>query len=259
MTSGEAGRSSPAERTIIRPTVASRQHCLGVHDEARYPTSVDPQSSVRAATDLSHRRVRAGRRRRVARADAALHRRAAEGRVRAPARARPGTDRRRASSDAGHDRDAAISKFRQSNQFFYLTGVEVPRAMLLMDGRDEGRHALPRRRATSGWSGRRGRCSPPGEEAAAADRHRRACCRATTSPRSSRSSRRQAATVYMPHPGRSARRRRAGSSRGASRGEPRTIPGTAACRAKPAFIARSRRRRRGARSRTSIRSSTRCG
>ena len=26
-------------------------------------------------------------------------------------------------------------KFRQNNQFYYLTGVEVPRAILLMDGR----------------------------------------------------------------------------------------------------------------------------
>ena len=26
-------------------------------------------------------------------------------------------------------------KFRQNNQFFYLTGVEVPRAILLIDGR----------------------------------------------------------------------------------------------------------------------------
>jgi Xaa-Pro aminopeptidase len=31
--------------------------------------------------------------------------------------------------------ESGYLKFRQSNQFFYLTGVEVPRAILLMDGR----------------------------------------------------------------------------------------------------------------------------
>src|SRR5438046_4946394 len=30
---------------------------------------------------------------------------------------------------------SAYEKFRQSNQFYYLTGVETPRAILLMDGR----------------------------------------------------------------------------------------------------------------------------
>src|SRR5690606_14946869 len=30
----------------------------------------------------------------------------------------------------------AYVRFRQHNQFFYLTGVEVPRALLLLDGRD---------------------------------------------------------------------------------------------------------------------------
>src|SRR5574339_564877 len=29
----------------------------------------------------------------------------------------------------------AYLKFRQNNQFFYLSGVEVPRALLLLDGR----------------------------------------------------------------------------------------------------------------------------
>src|SRR4051812_32994452 len=37
----------------------------------------------------------------------------------------------------GATEDAAYVKFRQSNQFFYLTGVESPRAMLLIDGRDK--------------------------------------------------------------------------------------------------------------------------
>src|SRR5439155_14987641 len=30
---------------------------------------------------------------------------------------------------------SAYEKFRQSNQFYYLTGVETPRAILVMDGR----------------------------------------------------------------------------------------------------------------------------
>src|SRR5512132_1594101 len=35
----------------------------------------------------------------------------------------------------GATETSSYEKFRQSNQFFYLTGVEVPRARLLMDGR----------------------------------------------------------------------------------------------------------------------------
>jgi Xaa-Pro aminopeptidase len=35
----------------------------------------------------------------------------------------------------GATEDAAYIKFRQNNQFFYLTGVESPRAILLVDGR----------------------------------------------------------------------------------------------------------------------------
>jgi Xaa-Pro aminopeptidase len=35
----------------------------------------------------------------------------------------------------GATEDAAYVKFRQNNHFFYLTGVETPRAILLMDGR----------------------------------------------------------------------------------------------------------------------------
>jgi Xaa-Pro aminopeptidase len=45
--------------------------------------------------------------------------------------------------------------FRQSNQFFYLTGVEVPRALLLLDGRTRRAHLFipprdPRREASEG-------------------------------------------------------------------------------------------------------------
>ena len=35
----------------------------------------------------------------------------------------------------GTTETANTLKFRQNNQFFYLTGVEVPRAILLIDGR----------------------------------------------------------------------------------------------------------------------------
>ena len=35
----------------------------------------------------------------------------------------------------GATETAAYEKFRQSNQFYYLTGIEVPRAILVMDGR----------------------------------------------------------------------------------------------------------------------------
>src|SRR6266542_4964401 len=35
----------------------------------------------------------------------------------------------------GATETAAYEKFRQSNQFYYLTGVETPRAILVMDGR----------------------------------------------------------------------------------------------------------------------------
>src|SRR5919112_1022194 len=35
----------------------------------------------------------------------------------------------------GATETVAYEAFRQSNQFFYLTGVEVPRAILVLDGR----------------------------------------------------------------------------------------------------------------------------
>jgi len=37
----------------------------------------------------------------------------------------------------GATEDAAYVKFRQNNDFFYLTGVETPRAIVLVDGRDK--------------------------------------------------------------------------------------------------------------------------
>src|SRR5262245_14235668 len=46
----------------------------------------------------------------------------------------------------GATETAAYEKFRQSNQFFYLTGVEVPRAILTIDGRTKSStlYLLPR-------------------------------------------------------------------------------------------------------------------
>src|SRR3982751_2604798 len=37
----------------------------------------------------------------------------------------------------GATETASYEKFRQSNQFYYLTGVATPRAMLVVDGRDK--------------------------------------------------------------------------------------------------------------------------
>ena len=37
----------------------------------------------------------------------------------------------------GATETVAYEPFRQSNQFFYLTGVEVPRAILVIDGREK--------------------------------------------------------------------------------------------------------------------------
>jgi Xaa-Pro aminopeptidase len=55
-------------------------------------------------------------------------------------------------------------KFRQNNQFFYLTGVEVPRAILLIDGR-ERTSALFLQPRNEGREGSEGPVLVPGEEA----------------------------------------------------------------------------------------------
>jgi Xaa-Pro aminopeptidase len=56
-------------------------------------------------------------------------------------------------------------KFRQNNNFFYLTGVEVPRAMLLLDGRTTAATLFlaPRNERLEQWDGL---CLVPGDEAA---------------------------------------------------------------------------------------------
>ena len=43
----------------------------------------------------------------------------------------------------GATETSSYEKFRQSNQFYYLTGVETPRAILVMDGKREEHLALP--------------------------------------------------------------------------------------------------------------------
>ena len=43
----------------------------------------------------------------------------------------------------GATETASYEKFRQSNQFYYLTGVETPRAILVIDGRAKIIDALP--------------------------------------------------------------------------------------------------------------------
>ena len=57
----------------------------------------------------------------------------------------------------------AESPFRQNNQFFYLTGVEVPRSILIIDGRaKKSALYLP---DTSRWSRAWGRVLEAGDEA----------------------------------------------------------------------------------------------
>ena len=51
----------------------------------------------------------------------------------------------------------AYEKFRQSNQFFYLTGVEVPRAILVIDGRSKTVDAVHRAAQSRMRSGPKGR------------------------------------------------------------------------------------------------------
>jgi Xaa-Pro aminopeptidase len=55
----------------------------------------------------------------------------------------------------GATETAAYERFRQSNQFFYLTGVEVPRAILTIDGRTKTStlYLLPRNERMEGSEG----------------------------------------------------------------------------------------------------------
>src|SRR5687767_10185229 len=66
---------------------------------------------------------------------------------------------------AGATEPAAYTKFQQGKQFFYLSGVEVPRAILLIDGRTKTSTLfLPGRTPASDRS--EGPLLAPGDEAA---------------------------------------------------------------------------------------------
>ena len=71
----------------------------------------------------------------------------------------------------GATETSAYEKFRQSNQFFYLTGVEVPRAILTIDGRTKTStlYLLPRNERMERSEGP---VLTPGDAAVAAHRHR---------------------------------------------------------------------------------------
>ena len=64
--------------------------------------------------------------------------------------------------------------FRQNNQFFYLTGVEVPRAIVVIDGKTENRRSSSGRRGASATTGRslvlatRRRASPASKRSSSA-------------------------------------------------------------------------------------------
>ena len=66
-----------------------------------------------------------------------------------------------------------MRRFRQSNDFYYLTGLEVPGAYLLLDARQRRVHDLPRRTATRSANAATGRCSAAEDAAEVADAHRR--------------------------------------------------------------------------------------
>ena len=91
----------------------------------------------------------------------------------------------------------AYVKFRQNNQFFYLTGIEVPRAILVIDGKTKQSTAyLPARNERSERS--EGPVLVPGDEAIkltgigrVADRDTFAAALAALNE--------QGRTLYMPH------------------------------------------------------------
>ena len=58
----------------------------------------------------------------------------------------------------GATEDAAYVKFRQNNHFFYLTGVESPRAILLIDGRSKTATLVSDAPQRAGGAFGKGRC-----------------------------------------------------------------------------------------------------
>jgi len=61
---------------------------------------------------------------------------------------------------SGASEQPNYEKFKQNKQFFYLSGVEVPRAILLIDGQAHTSTLFPPR-VMPGWNDPRGRCLHP--------------------------------------------------------------------------------------------------
>lgn len=91
----------------------------------------------------------------------------------------------------------AYVKFRQNNQFFYLTGIEVPRAILVIDGRTKQSTAyLPPRNERAERS--EGPVMVPGDEAVKLTGIERVVDRATFAEALA-AFEEQGRTVYLPH------------------------------------------------------------
>jgi Xaa-Pro aminopeptidase len=147
-------------------------------------------------------------------------------------------------------------KFRQNNQFFYLTGVEVPRAMLVLDGKTKASTLFlnPRDERAERSEGPVLSPGPEAEKLTGIARVR---------------ARDDFAGVLRHLPAKAGRfschtgRKRWGPRRLATRQGMRKnrsqIPGTAGCRARQRSSTASGRRRRAVRSRISIQSWMRCG
>ena len=146
-------------------------------------------------------------------------------------------------------------KFRQNNQFYYLTGVEVPRAILLVDGKTKKSMLfLPPRDERKERS--EGPVLVPGPEAVQLTGMDAVEVREASRPRSKPP--RRASARHICRSGRrcSAAPRSAIRARGGQRR--RRTRGTAASRAKRCSSRRCVPRRRRSTCRISIRSSTRC-
>ena len=133
---------------------------------------------------------------------AALHFRLSAGGVRRPPHPRDGRDRRRRGGAAGRRRDCRpISPSGRTTTFFYLTGVEVPRAIVLIDGRSRPHDAVPAAaRRADGALGRAGLV--PGDDAVRLTGIEAVRAARRSSPRPSTRSARVDA-VYTPHRGES--------------------------------------------------------
>ena len=146
---------------------------------------------------------------------------------------------------------------RQNNQFFYLTGVVEPRAIVVIDGRTKKTTLFLQPRNERREQRMFGPGLPSRRRGGDGDRHRRGAARATNSRRRSRRSRRDRRTIYTPF--------RPEVLGEASSSDPAALaratkedPWDGRVSREEAFIAKLKARRAGVRrSRTSIRSSTR--